>query len=170
MAEDLIPNKVANSGLITISLEDYYPQGRRLHLDIAQWLFEEQILKEKDFRGYIKSHNWEDYRDCYVRVDCSADAIIPQWAYMLISAELSQIAKNYTFGTSEQLESIIYEESLLQADFSEFKDQRVILKGCGDLNIPPHAFMSLTKMLKPIVKSLMYGEACSTVPVYKQRN
>lgn len=169
MNEELIPNKVANSGLVTISLEDYYAEGDRKHLDLAAWLYEGVILKEKDFRQHIKDHNWLQYQDSFVWVNCSADAIIPQWAYMLIGAELSGRAIEYTFGTREQLESMLFEWRLQHSDFSELKDQRVIIKGCGDLNIPPHAFMSLTGKLKPLVKSLMYGEACSTVPVYKKR-
>ncbi len=170
MKEELIPNKVASSGLITISPEDYYSDGDRVHIDMADWLFEGLILKEKEFRAHIKDHNWEQYKNAFVWVNCSADAIIPQWAYMLVGSELTGIAKTFTFGTREQLESLLYEIRLSETDFTEFKDQRVIIKGCGDKNIPPHAFLSLTQKLKPLVKSLMYGEACSTVPVYKKRN
>lgn len=169
MSEELIPNKVAQSGLITISLEDYYPLGDRHELDIAEWLYEGLILREKDFRQKVKEHNWNQYEDSFVWVHSSADAIIPQWAYMLIGSSLSGISKFFTYGNREQLESILFEHSLNEADFEKFKDQRVILKGCGHLPIPPHAFVSLTNRLKPIVKSLMYGEACSTVPVYKKR-
>ncbi len=169
MSEELIPNKVASSGLITISLEDYYPAGERYELDIADWLYEGLMLREKDFRQKIGEHDWEHYRNGFVWAHCSADAIIPQWAYMLISSSLTGVARVFTFGQREQLESILFDQSLNEADFEKFKDQRVILKGCGHLPIPPHAFVSLTEKLKPLVKSLMYGEACSTVPVYKKR-
>lgn len=169
MSEELIPNKVASSGLITISLEDYYPAGERRELDIAAWLYEGLILREKDFRKEVKEHDWDQYRDCFVWIHSSADAIIPQWAYMLIGSSLSGSARMFTYGNREQLEAILFEHSLDAVDFEEFRDQRVILKGCGHLPIPPHAFISLTKRLKPYVKSLMYGEACSTVPVYKKR-
>jgi hypothetical protein len=170
MNEELIPNKVAKSGLITISLQDYYPEGERCHLDISEWLYEGLILREKEFRQHVKDHDWTQYEGCFVWVNCTADAIIPQWAYMLISAALSDHARAYAYGNREQLESILFEASLDKVDFSDFKDQRVILKGCGDIAVPPNAFSSLTRRLKPYVKSLMYGEACSTVPVYKKRN
>lgn len=170
MSEELIPNKVAKSGLITLSLQDYYPDGERISLDIAPWLYEGVMLKEKDFREQVKAHNWQQYQDAYVWVYCSADAIIPQWAYMLLSAALEGLARDYTIGPREQLEALLFEQSLDKVDFSEYRDKRVILKGCGDLPIPPHAYMSLTRRLKPYVKSLMFGEACSTVPVYKNRS
>lgn len=166
---EAIPNKIANSGLITLSLEDYYPKGERKHLDIAPWLFEGVMLREKDFRESVKNHDWSQYQGCYVSVDCSADAIIPQWAYMLLGAALEPHAKKSVFGSPEVLESIVLDEALSQTDFSEFKDQRVILKGCSKLPIPPHAYLNFVTRLKPLVKSLMFGEACSTVPVYKRK-
>jgi len=166
---DLIPNKIANSGLITISLEDYYPQGERRHLDIEPWLYEGVILKEKDFRAAVKEHDWTQYQDCYVSVNCSADAIIPQWAYMLLGSQLSVYAKKVVYGSSERLESLLMDEAISNADLSEFKDQRVILKGCGHLPIPPHAYLSFVSHLQPLAKSIMFGEACSTVPIYKQK-
>lgn len=167
--EDLIPNKIADSGLITLSLEDYYPKGERKHLDIAPWLYEGVILREKDFRESVKNHDWAQYQDCFVSVGCSEDAIIPQWAYMLLGAALEPFAKKTIWGNPEMLESMLMDEALAQADFSEFKDQRVILKGCSKLPIPPHAYLHFVSRLKPLVKSLMFGEACSTVPVYKRK-
>lgn len=166
---DPIPNKIANSGLITLSLEDYYPQGERKVLDIAPWLFEEMILREKDFRAHVKEHDWSQYQDCYVAVHCSADAIIPQWAYMLLAVELEPYARKVVYGSSERLESLLIDEAITQTDLSEFKDQRVILKGCGHLPIPPHAYLAFVSKLKPLAKSIMFGEACSTVPIFKQK-
>lgn len=166
---EAIPNKIANSGLITLSLEDYYPMGERKHLDIAPWLYEGMILKEKDFRERVKNHDWSQYKSCYVSVGCSADAIIPQWAYMLLGAELQPFALKVVYGSPEMLESMLMDEVLAKSDFSEMKDQRVILKGCSKLPIPPHAYLTLVNRLRPMVKSLMFGEACSTVPVYKRK-
>lgn len=168
-ANDVIPNKIAQSGLITISLEDYYPKGERKHLDIAPWLYEGVILREKDFRASVKEHNWSQYQDCYVSVYCSEDAIIPQWAYMLLGVELEPYAKKVVFGSPERLESLLMDEAIEQADLSGFKDQRIILKGCGHLPIPPHAYLAFVTKLRPIAKSIMFGEACSTVPIYKQK-
>lgn len=167
--QDLIPNKIANSGLITLSLEDYYPQGDRKHLDIAPWLYEGAILREKDFRESVKTHDWSQYQGCYVSVGCSADAIIPQWTYMLLGVSLEPFARKVVYGSPEMLESILMDEVLAKADFSALEDQRVILKGCSKSPIPPHAYLNFVSRLKPLVKSLMFGEACSTVPVYKKK-
>ena len=170
LQQDPIPNKIANSGLITISPEDYYPRGERKHIDISQWLDQGLILREKAFREAIKNHDWEQYRDCYVWIDCSTEAIIPQWSYMLLGAKLSEISRGFTFGSRQQLESMLIEEVIRNTDLSEFRDKKVIIKGCGDQDMPPQAYLSLTSALKPIVKSLMYGEACSTVPVFKNKS
>lgn len=167
--EELIPNKIAASGLITLSLEDFYPKGERKHLDIAPWLYEGMILREKDFRESVKNHDWSQYQNCYVSVDCSADAIIPQWAYMLLGVELEPFAKKVVYGNQERLESLLMDEAISQADLSEYEDRRVILKGCGHLPIPPHAYVAFVNKLKPYAKSIMFGEACSTVPIYKKK-
>lgn len=167
--ENTIVNKIAQSGLITLSMEDYYPGGPRKELDIAPWLFEGIMLKEKEFRAYLKEHDWSQYKDCFVAVHCSADAIIPQWAYMLLGIHLEPFARKVIFGTSEQMESLLMDESISSADLSSLKDQRVIIKGCGHLPIPPHAYLRLVTRLKPLVKSIMFGEACSTVPIYKKK-
>lgn len=167
--EEAIPNKIANSGLITLSLEDFYPSGERKHLDIAPWLYEGLILKEKDFRQHIKEHDWTQYQDAYVSVDCSTDAIIPQWTYMLLGSMLQPYAKKTVYGNASQLESILMEEAFNSFDFSKYESERIILKGCGDLPIPPHAFLSFVERLKPHAKSIMFGEACSTVPIYKRK-
>lgn len=169
MAEDIIENKIANSGLITLDLADYYPKGERKSIDIAPWLFEGIMLREKDFRQSVKDHDWSQYRDCYVAVFCSEDAIIPQWAYMLLSSSLAAYAKKVVFGTREQMESILMDNAIAALDLSELEDQRVIIKGCGDLPIPPHAYVSIVSKLQPLAKSIMFGEACSTVPIFKKK-
>jgi S-adenosylmethionine/arginine decarboxylase-like enzyme len=165
--EDTIVNKVANSSLINIDLEDYYPKGKRVQIDLAETLFQGLILREKDFRDWIKTHDWSQYKDAYVAVACSADAIIPVWAYMLVSAQLEPFAKDLVFGDLEALESKLYSEIIHKLDISEWEDQRLIIKGCGNLPVPRAAFLMLTAKLRPIAKSIMYGEACSTVPIYK---
>ncbi len=165
--EDTIVNKVANSSLINIDLEDYYPKGKRVQIDLAETLFQGLILREKDFREWIKTHDWAQYRDSYVAVACSADAIIPVWAYMLVSAQLEPFAKDIVFGDLEDLESKLYSEIIHKLDISAWEGQRLIIKGCGNLPVPRSAFLMLTAKLRPIAKSIMYGEACSTVPIFK---
>jgi S-adenosylmethionine/arginine decarboxylase-like enzyme len=169
MTEEGIVNKVASSGLINIDLEDFYPKGSRLALDIAPWLYEGIILKEKDFRDHVKNHEWSQYENAYVSIFCSEDAIIPQWAYMLIAASLEPYAKRAMVGTSENLEMLLMEEALDQIDYAAYQDKRVIVKGCGDLAIASQAYLSFTARLRPHAKSIMFGEACSTVPIYKQK-
>jgi S-adenosylmethionine/arginine decarboxylase-like enzyme len=165
--EDTIVNKVANSSLINIDLEDYYPKGKRVQIDLAETLFQGLILREKDFRDWIKNHDWSQYKDAYVAVACSADAIIPVWAYMLVSAQLEPVAKHIVFGDLEALESDLYSNIIQSLNVSQWKDQRLIIKGCGNLPVPRAAFLMLTAKLRPVAKSIMYGEACSTVPIFK---
>jgi hypothetical protein len=164
-----IVNKVATSSLITLSLEDFYPKGERKSLDLAPWLYEGMILREKEFRKHIQEHDWSIYKSAYVAVHCSADAIIPQWAYMLVGTALEGTAAFSVFGDHEALENHLMEQALAQFDFSQYKDQRVILKGCSDLPISPQAYFSFATRLKPFAKSIMFGEACSTVPIYKRK-
>ncbi len=166
--EDEIINRVANSSLITLSLEDYYTVGKRLELDIAPWLYEGLILREKDFRESVKNHNWSTYQNAFVNIICTADAVIPQWAYLLLGAALQSIAQKVIFGSKHEMENLLMEESLAKVDFSVYQDKRVILKGCSDLPIPANAYLRAATLLRPHVKSLMFGEACSTVPVYKK--
>lgn len=165
--ENEIINKVANSGIVTIDLEEFYLSGERKLIDIKGQLFQELILREKDFREHIKNTNWEEYKNCYVAITCSADAIIPTWAYMLLSLALEPFAKKICFGNLEQLEVLLYEEQLAKHDFNKYKDARVVVKGCGKLPVPIQAYVCLTIHLKPFAKSIMYGEPCSTVPLYK---
>ncbi len=165
-----IINKVAQSGIVTINLEELLPAGDRVALDITPWLYEELILKEKDFREYIKQHNWNQYQGQHVAVFCSADAIVPTWAYMLISAQLSGIATTVFFGTIEEMEKQLFHDTLKSICPSEYKDQRVVIKGCSDVPVPVSAYLEITQLLQPHVKSIMYGEPCSTVPVFKRKD
>jgi hypothetical protein len=165
---DEIVNKVAQSGLLTLDLEDYYPKGKRIQIDLAPQLFMGQILKEKDFRLWIKNEDWSKFKDCYVAVNCSADAIIPVWAYMLVAAALSAYAKKVVMGNLDNLETELYTTIIYQLDVMEFEGKRVIVKGCGNLPVPEAAFVMISEKLLPVVQSLMYGEACSTVPLFKR--
>ncbi len=164
---DEIVNKVSNSGLITIDLEEFYPEGERVLLDVKPLLFQELILKEKDFREFIKNEDWSKYKNKFVAITCTNDAIVPTWAYMLLSLALESHAKKIVFGNLEQLETILFEEALSKMDFSQYKDARIVIKGCSGKPVPTNAFVKLTAALKPLAKSIMYGEPCSTVPLYK---
>ena len=166
---DEIVNRVANSKLVTIDLEDYYPQGKRIVFDIKEWLLEGLVLREKDFRQQAKEHNWEQYQNCFVALTCSTDAIIPAWAYMLLSTYLEPYAKNTVIGNLTALETSIFQQLITELDVSEFKDKPVIIKGCSNKPIPDNAYIQLTIKLKSVAKSIMYGEACSSVPLYKKR-
>lgn len=165
---DEIVNKVAQSGIITVDLEEYYPEGKRVLLDIKPLLFQELILKEKDFRDFIKNEDWSQYKDCYVAITCSNDAIVPTWAYMLLTLALESQAKKIVFGNLETLETVLFDEIIERLDTAKFKDARIVIKGCGDKPVPVSAYVAITEKLKPLAKSIMYGEPCSTVPLYKQ--
>lgn len=164
-----ITNKVANSGIVTIDLEEYYQEGERVLLDIKPLLFQELILKEKDFREFIKNEDWSKYQNKLVAVTCTNDAIVPTWAFMLISLALEPFAKKIVFGNLEQLETILFEEALSKVNFTDYKDARVVIKGCSNKPVPTNAYVKLTAGLKPFVRSIMYGEPCSTVPLYKAK-
>lgn len=166
MSDEII-NKVANSGLITIDLEEFYPKGERVLFDIKPLLFHELILKEKDFREFIKQHDWSQYKDKLVAITCTADAIIPTWAFMLVSIALEPFAKKIVFGNLETLEAIIFNEALLAIVYEDYKDKRVVIKGCSNLLVSTNAYVELVRGLRPFAKSIMYGEPCSTVPLYK---
>jgi len=168
MAEEII-NRVANSKLKVIDLEDYYPSGNRVLLDIKDWLLEGLVLREKDFRNYVAQHNWLQYQDCYVALHCSTDAIVPDWAYMLISVQLQDYSKLTIIGSLDQLESIIYTSIISELDLSIYQDDPVIIKGCSHKPVPANALVLLSQRLKPIAKSIMFGEACSSVPLYKRK-
>lgn len=164
-----IVNRVANSKLITFDLEDLYASGERKTVDISQWLEEGFLLREKSFRESVSNHNWAQYQDAYVALYCSTDAIIPAWAYMLVATQLQGIAKKTVTGTLETLETILYTEAISGLDCSPYEDRPVIVKGCTNKPVPENAYLLLIEKLQPITKSLMFGEACSSVPLFKKR-
>jgi len=164
-----IVNKVAGSGIVSIDLEEFYTEGERVIFDIKPYLFMEQILKEKDFREFIKTNNWAGYQDKIVGIICSSEAIVPTWAYMLITLALEPFAKKVFFSDLEELENLLFSESLAGIDPAVYKDARVVIKGCGEKNVPVNAYVQLTSLIKPFAKSIMYGEPCSTVPLYKSK-
>ena len=166
--ENEIINRVANSKLVTFNLEEHYPEGKRVLLDISQWLLEGIVLKESDFRTSVKEHNWSQYQAAYVALHCSTDAIIPGWAYLLLSLQLAPYTKKTVVGSLDTLESILFTEIIPQLDLSALQDKPVIIKGCAHKPIPQNAYVLLADKLQPIAKSIMYGEACSSVPLFKK--
>ncbi|GGD22897.1 DUF2480 family protein [Hyunsoonleella pacifica] len=167
--KDEIINRVANSKLITLDLEDFYPEGKRVLFDIKDWLFEGFVLREKDFRSQVSEFNWSQYQDNYIALTCSTDAIIPGWAYMLLSINLEPYAKKVIIGNLEQLETSIYQDIITNLNISEYEGKPIIIKGCANKPVPQNAYIMLSNKLKPIAKSIMYGEACSSVPLYKKK-
>jgi len=166
--EKEIINKVALSGIITINLEDFYPQGERVLFDIKEQLFQGLILKEKDFREFVKNEDWRKYTDKYLALICLADAVVPTWAYMLLAIQVEPYTKKVVFGDLETLETVLYIEILNKVNINDYKDARVVIKGCGHLPVPNAAYIEITRLLRPVAKSIMYGEACSMVPLYKE--
>ena len=164
---DEIVNKVAGSGIVSIDLAEFAEPGERVIFDIRPRLFMEQILKEKDFRVFVKEHDWTKYAGKIVGITCSTEAIVPTWAYMLIALSLEPHAKKVYFANAAQLEELLFAERLSKLDISPYRDARVVVKGCGDTPVPVNAFVMLSALLRPHVKSLMYGEPCSTVPLFK---
>lgn len=167
--QETIVNKVAQSGLLTVDLADFAPKGERVVYDIKDNLFHGLILREKDFRAFVKTHDWQQYQDKFVAITCTADAIVPTWAYMLLANRLEAYAAAIVFGDLAILETILYERALEKLDMERFRDQRVVVKGCGDIEIPESAFVKFTAMASTVAKSIMYGEPCSTVPVFKRK-
>ena len=161
-------NRVANSALKVIDLEDFYPTEEVLTFDIKDYLFRELLLKEKDFRTSLKEHDWTQYQDKTLLVYCSSDAIVPMWAYMLIASYATPYAANLFQGNQEAYTQVVFSERLRSANWSTYKGQMVCIKGCGDKAVPAAAYMELTQLLQPIAKRIMYGEPCSTVPIYKK--
>lgn len=164
-----IVNKVAQSGLVTIDLEDLYVPGERVLFDMKEWLYEELILKEKDFREKLKTHNWEAYKEKFVAVTCTVDAVVPTWAYMLVAIHLKPFAKKITFGTLDRLEDELFSEAISKLNIEDLTDQKIVIKGCSKIAVPVSAYVNLTARLRPVVKSIMYGEPCSTVPLFKRK-
>lgn len=167
--EGEIVNKVANSVLKVFELEDYYPDNARMEIDIAQWLYEGFVLREKEFRAYLNQYDWSTYKDAYVGLICSTDAILPQWAYMLVTSHLQGIAKQVFLGNIELVNQSIYQHILSNIDFSVYKDLPVIIKGCSKHAIPEQAYIDATQRMMVYARSVMFGEACSAVPIYKRR-
>ena len=164
-----IVNRVANSKLKTFNLEELYLAGRREQLDIAQWLTQGFILREKDFRESLKNYDWSVYENCYVALYCSTDAIVPAWAYMLVTTYLQPVAKKVVVGSLADLETVLYTEQINALDLTGYQDQYVIVKGCSNKPVPQNAYILLTQKLQQVVKNLMFGEACSSVPLYKAK-
>ncbi|MFD2587913.1 DUF2480 family protein [Croceitalea marina] len=167
--EKEIINRVAQSKLITFDLEELYPEGKRVLFDIKDWLYEELILREKEFRAFVEEHNWTQYQGDHIALTCSSDAIIPGWAYMLIASKLGPYAKNIVVGDLEHLESSIYLTILKDLDLTTFKDKPVIIKGCSNKPVPKNAYILATAKIQTVAKSVMYGEACSSVPLFKRK-
>ena len=165
---DEIVNKVANSVLEVFDLEDYYPSGIRTQLDISQWLLDGFLLKEKDFREALKNHDWSQFQNYFVAIHCSTDAIIPAWATILVTTYISSFAKKVVLGNLNDLETALYQEILPTLDYSKYQDKSVILKGCSKKPVPESAYIMAIQKLQPFAKSIMYGEACSAVPLYKK--
>jgi hypothetical protein len=168
-AEKEIINRVAGSSLVTFDLEAHYVPGERILIDIKDQLYQGLILREKDFREYIKGHNWSQYRNKLVAITCSADAIIPTWAYMLLTSALQPFAHTIMFGTLEELETKIFSDVLCKMDWHQFAGAKVVIKGCSKVNVPAAVYVEATRLLLPHVASIMFGEPCSTVPVFKKR-
>jgi len=167
--ENTIINKVAESALTTIDLEEYYPKGETAVFDLKDHLFMGLILKEKDFRAALQTYDWEQFRDKNVAITCSADAIIPMWAYMLVATNLQPVAKEVVFGEEKNILSTLLLRNLAVIKGEDYADKRVVVKGCGDVTIPESAYVEITNKLRPYVKSIMYGEPCSTVPIFKRK-
>ena len=166
---DAIVNKVAESGLITLDLEKFLPGNPVVLFDLKDYLFMGLILKEKDFRAAMQQHDWAQYQDKYVAVACTADAVIPVWAYMLVASYLQPFATDVVYGTEEELINQVLMKNLQQLDVSVYADKRIVVKGCGDVPIADRAYLEITKRLRPVAKSIMYGEPCSTVPIFKKK-
>ena len=162
-----IRNKVAESGLINFDISSLVPQGQRIGVDLKDFLWEGLILKEKDFREKVANINEEDYKDAFVYVYNSADAIVPLWSYFLMTAKLASTAAKVVYGNREELETILLHDAVNAYNFEDMKDKRVLVKGCTDQYIPENAYVELVAKLQPLVKSLMFGEACSNVPILK---
>lgn len=164
-----IVNRVAQSKLLTFDLEDCYPEGRRLMFDISEWLYEGIVLREKEFRAAAEAHDWAQYQDAHVALHCATDAIVPAWAYMLLTVKLFPYAKTVVKGDLEVLETTLYQSVLENLDLSPYQDRPVIVKGCSKKPVPLNAYLLITGKLQQVAKSVMYGEACSSVPLFKRK-
>jgi Protein of unknown function (DUF2480) len=166
--EEIIINKVANSGLVTLDLEDIYPTGNRVVYDLKNNLFMGMILRERDFREFVKTHDWSQYKNKYVAITCTEEVIIPTWAYMLLTTKLQPFAQKIVFGNLEALEANIFDEAISKINIEDYRDSRVVVKGCSKVPVPASAYVHITNLLMPVAQSIMFGEPCSTVPLYKR--
>lgn len=166
---DEIVNRVKESGLIAIDLATFKPSVEIVSIDIADVLWQRLVLKEKDFRQWVKTHDWSVYQNKAVYIHCSEDAIVPTWAYMLIGSQLEEITPNYIVGSKLDLEKRLIQKRIESEDLAPYKDGRIIIKGCADIKCPEFAMSELVRHLQPVAKSIMYGEPCSTVPVFKRK-
>ena len=164
-----IVNRVAQSKLITFDLEEYYPEGPRMVLDIKDWLYEGLILREKEFRAHADAHDWSVYQDAFVALQCSSEAIVPGWAFMLISSRLQPYAKQVVLGDLEALETALYQKVIEDIETEQFRDKPVIIKGCTNKPVPKNAYLWATTKIQVVARSVMYGEACSSVPLFKRK-
>lgn len=166
--ENTIINRVANSPLITFNLEEYYHPGERVVYDIKDNLFQEMILREKDFRAFVKENDWSVYQDKNVAIVCSVDAIVPVWAYMLLITKISPYAHLVIYGDENELNNLLFKEALTKVNLREFEGKKIVVKGCGKVPVSTYAYGEITRLLQPYVSSIMFGEPCSTVPIYKK--
>jgi len=167
--DEVMTNKVSESGILTVDLEEYYPKDETIVFDLKDYLFMGLILKEKDFREALKNLDLSPYSNKNVALTCTADAIIPMWAYMLVSSYLQPIAKNVVFGNADFLHQTLFLKNIAAINPENYTDKRVVIKGCGDLPVSENAYVAITQLLRPVAKSIMYGEPCSTVPIYKKK-
>ncbi|HWA33416.1 MAG TPA: DUF2480 family protein [Cyclobacteriaceae bacterium] len=166
--ENEIINRVANSALVTLDLQELGPKEALAEIDLKDILFQGQILREKDLRDFVKNHDWQQYNSKIVAVYCSTDAIIPTWAYMLLAVALSPVASRVGLGTRDMLLATIFKEKLDKVDWEKFRDAKVVIKGCSDVHVPESAYVEATVRLRPLASSILYGEPCSTVPLFKR--
>ena len=164
-----IVNRIAESALITFDLEDLYQIGERKSIDLSQWLYEGLILKEKEYRAHLNAHEWSSYQDQFISLHCSTEAILPAWAFLLLTTYLQPFARKVVIGSIQDLEVQLFSEEIQLLDVTPFKDKPVIIKGCSDKTVPQDAYVKLITRLQPVVKSLFFGEACSSVPLYKRK-
>ncbi|HSZ24471.1 MAG TPA: DUF2480 family protein [Cytophagaceae bacterium] len=165
--EDEIINRVAGSALITFNLEDYYHSGERLIFDIKDLLYQELLLREKDFRDFIRNHDWSQYQGKNVGIVCTSEAIVPTWAYMLLATKLEPFVNKVIYGDLEKLEQALYQQALVKIDPETYRNAKIVIKGCGNLPVPVFAYVEISSILTPVAHSIMYGEPCSTVPIFK---
>lgn len=168
MAEEIV-NRVKASNLVVFDLEELYPKGERIVFDLKPLLFQELVLKEKDFRDFVRSHDWSQYKEKHVAIICSADAIVPTWAFMLVSISLQPYAASIIFGNREALENYLFEKAISKVEIEKFRNAKIVVKGCSKINVPIGAYVRIASLFRPVAASLMFGEPCSTVPLFKTK-